>query len=117
MFGHIDAPRNKGIYGGNIIVTNYNLSDISVDDIRTKMHTADAGIDGDGGIIGSARADYVDLSNITFTGTNTIGTEYARKNNGGLIGRYIMYHVLMLIMVQDSEKIILLISMDVTYQE
>ena len=91
MFGHIDAPRNKGIYGGNVVVTNYNLSDISVDGTRTKMHTADAGIDGDGGIIGSARADYVDLSYITFTGTNTIGTEYARKNNGGLIGR--LYNV------------------------
>ena len=91
MFGRIDAPRNSKIYGGNIIVTNYNLSDISVDDTRTKMHTADASMDGDGGIIGSARANYVDLSNITFTGTNTIGTEYARKNTGGLIGR--LYNV------------------------
>lgn len=91
MFGRIDSPRNDKIYGGNIVVTNYNMSDISVDDIRTKMHTADASIDGDGGIIGSARANYIDLSNITFTGTNTIGTLYARKNVGGLIGR--LYNV------------------------
>lgn len=91
MLGHIEAPRSKKVFGGSIYVSNYEMSDICIDDKRTELTKEYQYYEGSGGVIGYARANYIDISNIEIKGSNNIGTEYTRKNIGGIIGR--LYNV------------------------